>query len=944
MELQAPRGRRHEAVRRPGQALRTGAIGILLFLLVVPGVQGLQASHGPHAATGTALTPGPSPLRAVVPPLPPLAPAAPGVPPGWSHLTGPGPPGARTDAALAFDPVLGVAILFGGWATGPLNDTWQYHDGTWTKLVLTPSPSPRSGASIAWDARGGYLLLFGGTGPSGFLGDSWAFQGGHWISLTVSVHPSARADAGMAIDPGSGRLLLFGGTNGQPLGDTWSFGAGVWSPLSPLVAPPARSAPAMVADPESASVVVFGGLGATPLNDTWEFHAGSWTPLTTLGAPAPRSGSSAVFDPTDGYLVLFGGNGTVAYSDSWGFRASQWFPLLPPKHPPARVAGAAAFDPTEGLVIVFGGKANRTLLDDAWGYRAAPAGAAPYGWTEVHSALEPTDRTQAGFAFDAADGYVVMFGGQNQSGASNATDYYNDTWTYRGGAWISQTVGPSPSPRRGAMMAYDPSEGAVILFGGSNGSAYFNDTWMFRHGSWSQLATPVAPSPRRSAGFAFDPELGGLLLYGGHNGTGGRNGYYFVFNDTWLWRAGAWSLLAPGGGPGPRAEPMLAYDPTDGYAVLFGGYRQNGSALDEQELSSTWAFEHGVWSNISASVGSTPSPRDGAGFVFDPAIGSLLLFAGDNNSRFPLSTIWAFEGGHWTLVCTPCISPTWAADHATYDEADGYLVVQGSNHAGPPASGVPRPSAAAPWLLRAVGEQRTWAWTAAPFLNASPSTPAIDVGLAVQFGAWYGGGTPPWNVSWTYGRSGTAVGPGFGVTPNTTGPFSATATAITRGGNSTPVSSVTVQVNAAPVPSLAFTPSPVAAGAALTYTVGAANGTGPIVLNLTGLPSPCPSSTNRSGRCFPGTTGTYPVFLTATDAFGVTGRTNATLVVKAGGSSPPKSGSSFTTLETYLALFGPSVVAIPVAVYLIVRFRRQHPRSRSAGTWPRDPPPPPPRA
>src|SRR5213080_2723791 len=55
-------------------------------------------------------------------------------------------------------------------------------DGSWTNITSSSGPSPRFGASMAYDPADGYVVLFGGLNSSAagltFLGDTWKFSGG----------------------------------------------------------------------------------------------------------------------------------------------------------------------------------------------------------------------------------------------------------------------------------------------------------------------------------------------------------------------------------------------------------------------------------------------------------------------------------------------------------------------------------------------------------------------------------------------------------------------------------------------------------------------------------------------------------------------------------------------------------------------------------------------
>jgi hypothetical protein len=845
--------------------------------------------------------------------------------PGWTNLDLSAAPSSRTGAAIAFDQVLGATVLFGGETAATYrNDTWEFHNGAWTQIVTHQAPPPRAGASMAWDAADGYLFLFGGRSASGFDNDSWAFNGTSWSSVVTRSAPSPRADAGFAAAAEGVPLVLFGGTDGAPLGDTWTYLGGNWTQVEPTGSPPARSSPSMATDPQTGSIVLFGGFGTGPENDTWEYRDGNWTEDTPSTAPSPRSGAGMDYDQTDGYLVVVGGNGTRGpLNDTWSFRSGTWTELLPPRAPLARSYAAVVYDLVAGAIVLFGGASATNLFGDTWEFRAEPANGS-FGWFQVATNREPTDRTQAAFAFDPADGYVVMFGGQNQSGNSSGSDYYGDTWTYRAGIWTQYNLTPSPSPRRGSMMTYDPTLGALVLFGGSTLTAYDNDTWEFVHLRWTNVSASVAPSPRRSSGFAYDPSLGGIILYGGHNNTGGKNGWYYVFNDTWLFRQGTWTELSPVGKPGPRAEPIMAYDPQGGYIVMYAGYQQNGSKLDEDELNTTWTFSGDTWTNITTQAGR-PSHRDGAGFEWDPAAEYLLEFGGDDNVQTPVPNYYEFSEGQWVKVCQ-CAAPTWAADHAAFDEADGFILSQSSAQSGS-GDGPRIPGASVSPASRPVQYQKTWEWGEVPFVQVRASTNATDVGRDVNATAWYGGGTPPVELTWSARGSASTTGTAA-VTwaPTVPGPTYLTAWLNGTGSDPSVNVSVLVQVHAAPAATLRISPPSQTLGTSVTVSGGVDGGMPPISWNLSGLPPGCGTTSGLNFSCTPTSVGNFAVTLRASDGLGESSQVTVGLSIVARTPTGPPTGSSGSGWKTDAAILGPvAIVVVGLLVYVVWNRRRAPP-------------------
>ena len=88
----------------------------------------------------------------------------------WNPLSPSTSPQSRGSASMAFDPASGQLILFGGLSNSTsdtLNDTWNWGFPcpkaiTWTELFPADFPSARNGSSMAFDPVMGQLILFGG--------------------------------------------------------------------------------------------------------------------------------------------------------------------------------------------------------------------------------------------------------------------------------------------------------------------------------------------------------------------------------------------------------------------------------------------------------------------------------------------------------------------------------------------------------------------------------------------------------------------------------------------------------------------------------------------------------------------------------------------------------------------------------------------------------------
>lgn len=171
-------------------------------------------------------------------------------------------PLARYLHGFVFDPVSQKFFLFGGVSNSVFGDTWSMtiEDGTavWTRLDLSPRPSPRYGFFYGFDEEAGRMIVFSGAGsPSGgnpvnAAPDTWALDTRSdppvWSQIaTGSPGPAGRRNGCGVWDARGSRLFVFGGTADAATTEPGLFvldarpGKEAWSELSLDAAPPARS-------------------------------------------------------------------------------------------------------------------------------------------------------------------------------------------------------------------------------------------------------------------------------------------------------------------------------------------------------------------------------------------------------------------------------------------------------------------------------------------------------------------------------------------------------------------------------------------------------------------------------------------------------------------------------------------------------------------------------
>jgi hypothetical protein len=624
-----------------------GADGDIAASLLAAAESTLRSGAGPAAGTPTACSDAAG-LGASVEcsaiPSGGFAEPPPVAGPPWSHEQF---PSARGLGTMTYDARDKCVLLFGGQGnSGNLNDTWEYAGGLWKQLQPSTSPSGRYGGSMAFDGADNYVVLYGGVNGSVALSDTWKFSAGSWTELEPTTNPGALILGTMSYDAKDGYIVYFGGETetGVAKGLTWEFKGGQWTQLKPTAHPSPRFDAAMDYDAADGYVVLFGGINSMPaiVGDTWSFSGGQWTKLTVTPHPSARYEAALAYSAKDGELILFGGYAAGgAVSDTWTFVAGVWTKISERTHPSSRLDMQVADGTSTTGVFVFGGvNGDGDLQSDLWTF-------AGLVWSNVIPKA-PTLRQFASMTYDEADGYVLLFGGTKSGFSSGAL---GDTWKFAHGLWTELSPARSPSPRSGAAMTYDAADGYVLLFGGSNAQGNdLNDTWTFLAGKWTELVPKSEVPPARAmASMTFDDADGYVLMFGGANSTaiGGYQG------DCWAFSGGVWSEMSTG--PSPRAGAQMAYDSEDGYVVLFGGLYDNG----ELTLNDTWTYLGGSWTNISSSLAWTPDGRYGAGFVDDTYDGYLVLFSGTTQSGvFEIDDVdtEAFEDGAWVPLA-PAVSP-----------------------------------------------------------------------------------------------------------------------------------------------------------------------------------------------------------------------------------------------------------------------------------------------
>ncbi len=295
---------------------------------------------------------------------------------------------------LAYDSGNDAFVLFGGWTQTSaetyvrLDDTWVFFVGnsTWVEEQPLRSPSARSDSAVAYDPLADRILILGGFAGSAYLGDMWAYslRNNSWFPIASSSGPSPRADGRMTFDYSTRAFYLFSGNDYSGpnftfhhLDDMWRYDSELnyWTELHPSVMPSPRDYAVFASDQDLGELLLTGGFGnRTVLGDTWAFNVtrSTWSNITTNGGPSPRIAAVGGYDSEDGVLGLFSGG------DDYGVKDDTWlFRYPPPIQATILIPNSRLFpgQPATFAAVYLGGSGN--FVSERWSLGDGSSAAGP---------------------------------------------------------------------------------------------------------------------------------------------------------------------------------------------------------------------------------------------------------------------------------------------------------------------------------------------------------------------------------------------------------------------------------------------------------------------------------------------------------------------------------------------------------------------------------------
>jgi N-acetylneuraminic acid mutarotase len=562
----------------------------------------------------------------------------------WTQLFAHSPPGKRGGHMMAFDSRNGVTVLYGGMEEGDYySDTWLYNyaDNSWRQVHPSPFPPARDFGGMGYDPVNGVAVLFGGESPPGweYYNDTWTYNvsTNRWALKKPALAPIGRYSECMAYCPPTGEFLLFGGYRHwiecRPEGNysEWEYRTDLWSynvstnTWRELLESGPRDYRGIRFVYDAASGLMFLQGGSKAEMVFYDPLRNEWGRRQVASGPLDSHSPSVTYDERTREIIFFGVSAEHEDwpADTWSYNSSTnaWTPRDMRVFPYSSSHIAMAFDDRNGVAAVFGWGVICTydVSKDRW---------TKARWTEE----SPFSRWDPALVYDSREGVFVMYSGMYGEG-----DIFNDTRTFNvtTGNWTLKNPAVSPPDGRGFSAVYDSDRGKVLLFGGRKGWNYFGGTWEYDTAadSWTKLEPPASPPARDGAGMIYDGQNRVAVLFGG-------NGQRGPLNDTWLYdpAANRWTQLFPPESPSARADFGFAFDPSRGEAVLFGGMGQY------PPLNDAWAFnvsEH-RWSRLRMPF--SPAPRFGHQMVYDTVNSEFIMYGGtDLAIDFP--EVWRLDLG-----------------------------------------------------------------------------------------------------------------------------------------------------------------------------------------------------------------------------------------------------------------------------------------------------------
>ncbi|MBK7755471.1 MAG: hypothetical protein IPI35_03470 [Deltaproteobacteria bacterium] len=270
----------------------------------------------------------------------------------------------------------------------------------------------------------------------------------------------------------------------------------------------------------------------------------------------------------------------------------------------------------------------------------------------------PSARGEVGGAWDAVNGRLVLFGGDQgvPVNCASQTEFVAETWAFHPDCDnFAPIVAEGPSARGRGAVAGDGTHlyahGGRFRDGTSGAYTLHDDLWALDYATdtWTLLAES---GPGKRTNHVMVAARGQLFLYGGNSSTNGAS--FTPLSDLWSFDLTnkTWTLLQEDAGPGERLFHSAAISPDERTLYVYGGGDER--AFTGPFFGDLWALDLDsmTWTELSDGRESgAPAARIWAGL--HGLDGQVLLWAGHDDGKLGnTNELWTFDlgAGAWTSV------------------------------------------------------------------------------------------------------------------------------------------------------------------------------------------------------------------------------------------------------------------------------------------------------
>ncbi|HOG43140.1 MAG TPA: kelch repeat-containing protein, partial [bacterium] len=560
-------------------------------------------------------------------------------------------PQGRLAHSAAINNKNGNMLIFGGAFAKDVfaNDTWIFNTETrsWRQIIQNNGPSGRMAASIVYDSDRNRFVMFGGMSLESGLNELWEFivEEEIWVQVTVTGDaPSPRTGASMAYDPVRKKIILFGGGDFNfALQDTWEYDTQniQWENRSgdDVTPPGMREFAVMGYDSNTGTAVLYGGdsgENGTVYSDIWKYEpiSGTWSNISFSNGPESRMWGTGSFAENRSELAIFGGLLPASESNdlwTWKNNLAQWERYAPMIIQPSSRSDYGFVSDDLGNIYLFSGQDSINEFNDLWRFNVSNE-----QWEDISVATNPSYRFAYLMTYVSAGQKLIMFGG------IDGENDFQSTWEYNIAAkqWYSRTMvgNRPPAGWQHGRMIYDSDRNRVLWLDDEEFWEYNPATYV-----WTKInPAGILPPLRSQFGFAYDIHRKKAVIFGGEGET-------LPLNDVWEYDAvnNSWEERIPVGDKPPLWDSLtMVYDKNIRKMVVFGG---NQGFLETMTYGNTndlwlWDGNSGTWEKETFNS-DVPMKRDRHQMTYDVLSQRSYLIGGEEDAHGNFNDLWSFDSG-----------------------------------------------------------------------------------------------------------------------------------------------------------------------------------------------------------------------------------------------------------------------------------------------------------